>query len=65
MTEGLGVSRRFFATPERSPSADPRAVGSQGAKEEAKEKQRAKRAARLQDEKDADRKRGCELERGI
>ena len=38
---------------------------SQGAKEEAKEKQRAKRAARLQDEKDADRKRGCELETEI
>ena len=35
---------------------------SQEAKEEAKE-QRAKRVARLQDEKDADRKRECELQR--
>ena len=36
---------------------------SQGAKEGAKEKQRVKRAARLQDEKDADGKRECELQR--
>ena len=36
---------------------------SQEAKEEAKEKQRAERAARLQDEKDAYRRRGFELQR--
>ena len=53
----LGHARRLPTTASASTMRIARGKHmSQEAKEEAKEKQRAKRVARLQDEKDADRK---------